>query len=109
MDNRGTSVCLKNKENTDKIVIEGYIPMDMYQNVGINNLLLTFYVNGTVLVEKKFETAEVFQIELDKTQFELDEYVTVSVKASSYVNAYELKIGEDKRDLSWILHKIYQK
>ncbi len=103
------SVCLKNKEDTDKIVIEGYVPMDMYQNIGINNLLLTFYVNGTVLVEKKFETAEVFQIELDKTQFELDEYVTVSVKASSYVNAYELKIGEDKRDLSWILHKIYQK
>ena len=70
------SVCLKNNEDTDKIVIEGYIPMDMYQNVGIENLVLTFYMDETVLVEKKFETAEVFQIELDKTNLKLGENIS---------------------------------
>ena len=56
-----------------------------------------------------FESSEEFQIELNKTNLELGEYVNVRVEASSAVNAYELKVGKDKRDLSWILHRIYQR
>lgn len=103
-------VILSNLRNADKIIINGYMPLEMHKQAGVvENVELFFYLNGEVVESRLFASSEIFEIELRKPDELKGNYFEIEIKASSVVNPKNSMIGEDERDLSWMLYQIEQR
>ena len=104
------SVVLEQEKEAEKIIVSGYLPMDLHQKIGKDEVKLSFYLNGEFVQEKIFSESEIFEVELKKSkQVKKEEYLELQIRVSSCVNPQEEQISEDRRELSWMIKKIWQK
>lgn len=104
------SVMLSNISGADKIVIKGYMPLEMHKKTGVEQVELYFYINSELQKSHLFTSSEFFEIELIKPdEFKESESFEVKIQASSVVNPKNSMISEDERDLSCMLFQIEQK
>lgn len=103
------AVVLEQKANTEKIIVNGYLPMDLHQQIGKEEVKLSFYLNGIFVQEKVFYESGIFEIELEPSiEIRSNRYLELQIKASSYINPKEAQISEDQRTLSWMVKRIWQ-
>ena len=100
-------VVLKNDVNKDKLSISGYVNMELFETLGIDSFSIDFYINGEKVENLIAEDSMPFTKTINKMDFD-DEYLILGIKASNYVNPKNAGIGEDERDLSWLLKSILQ-
>lgn len=103
------SIVLKQEKDTEKVIIDGYLPMDLHQKTGKDEVKLFFYLNGELIQEKIFYESGLFEVELEQSEkIRRDNYLELQIKASSYVNPKEKQISEDQRKLSWMVRRIWR-
>ncbi len=106
------SVDLKNSVESDKISINGYMPLDNYKKIGIEIVKLSIYIDNKFVVDRKFTQDGVFEIEISKSQLGItdeNEYFNITIISDSYVVPKEILIGDDERKLAWVVYSVLQK
>lgn len=103
------SIVLENELDKDDVCVKGYLPMELHQKAGSDEVTFSFLINGELIKEIKFSEAEMFEIELPKTKDTRKQATLIlQIKASSAVVPQEYKMSEDMRNLSWIVKEIWQ-
>ncbi len=101
------AVVLQNDPLTDRIIIYGYVNMDLYKQIGVNKIDIDVLVNGVYCNTTEVADNGEIHIEIEKTK-EMEKNIVLQIKTSSYINPKLHGIGEDERDLCWILKSIIQ-
>ena len=65
------------------------------------------YINGEKLHSEKVSESGMISVVLDKSSV-TDDYFTLEIAASACINPKVAGLGEDQRDLSWMLNLIEQ-
>lgn len=85
-----------------------YIPLEMHQKAGVDSLTIDAYLNGKKAGSFTYEEAGVFTMEISKADVEADEWLELELCANNSVNQKKAGIGEDARDLAFVVQKIMQ-
>lgn len=100
-------VVLQNAPEADMITISGYLPMNLFNQVGIDQVSIYAYINGIKVGSYTTDESGSFQIHISKEAVDSD-YLLLEIFTSEYVNPKEEGIGVDERNLCWILNSILQ-
>ena len=107
--NDEVSVILKREDGKNNLVVSGYLPFDLHNQAGAQNVELSFYVEGSLVKQQNFTQAEVFEITLEDVLSDIgSDYFELKIKASASVNPKKSGLSDDERDLSYMLKGIRQ-
>ncbi|OYO43008.1 hypothetical protein CG709_20675, partial [Lachnotalea glycerini] len=103
------SVDLYYNDDASKLILNGYMPLDIYMQKNINAVTLNVKINGEEVYKKIFNSSEVFQIEIpiDTLERQGD---SMHIELSTDYDFIPKKwgISEDERNLSYIINSIKQ-
>lgn len=101
-------ITLKNEANMDRIVVTAYIPLEMHQKTGVDSLMIDVYLEGKKVGTYNCEEAGIVTMEIPKNDAQDDEWLELELRANHSVNQKKEGIGEDARDLAFVVQKIVQ-
>ena len=100
------NLVLSNDKTMDKVIIKGYVNMELLNQAGITEQKFDFYLNGKKVHSEAVKESGIVEFELDKKMS--DDFIIIEIKTSGYVNPSKEGIGGDQRKLSWMLRLVEQ-
>lgn len=101
------STVIYNNMKTKLIDINGYINMDIYNMIDVDEIEVNVYIDGNLVKSTTYSDSGKVHVCIDKNQVK-KEYFVLTIKTSTMVNPQASDIGNDARDLCWILNSIKQ-
>jgi hypothetical protein len=107
------SINLRHKADKAILAIDGYVSMDMYYRKGLGKLKLSVYAGDDImlLIEKEYVESTGVEIRISLAEYlsaaGTQGYIPITICASDSVCPKEEGTGEDARNLSWILNRVY--
>lgn len=98
----------ENWHDADDFVVNGYFNYDIFEKAGVSEVRLTAYINDVMVGEKIFAESENFEWVLKKPEEAGGEYLNLRIVASDGVVPKKYNMGNDERELAWMLKSIRQ-
>lgn len=102
-----TSIVLQNDPDADMIAISGYLPMNLFNQAGIDEVRIHAYINRVGAGSYTATESGAFQILISIEALDSD-YLLLEMNTSAYVNPKAEGLGVDGRNLCWLLDSILQ-
>lgn len=107
---KAASIDLYYNENAKKIVIDGYMPMESYNEKNVDEVNMKVKVDGEIVYQKTFRDSEVFEFDIPMNLFEQkSNLMHIELITDCDFNPKKIYKSSDSRDLSYMLYSIYQK